>query len=511
MHGVVDNLRVKRSDPHDGQENVSLSSSIKVYFTQALDPATLTHGTFIVARNSFTPIPGKVTYEATPDGDFVGTFTPELSLEGQQTYQVILVGRAHPFSGGTSEVIRNIAGYPLGDNVTFTFSTSLVDVQPPIAETPIEYSSIVETRPVFSWSKIANADEYQIEIGKTSLMNPLFIPEDDDPVLIPQPTTPNVSFVASREFETDQQYYWRLRTRKGTVCSAWSVLHTFYIISEGAESPYIPPSQPAPYPGSQLLNVSTSFAMVSIDPQMAAIGDEPEYIRVVYNKEIDPDSINLDNIRIVGTKCLQSDPNTTEPGIVQIADAYPDPDEPNVLIIVPVGGTGPGGTGSAGGSQMTAADYWNLFRDIAQTSGYRRAFAKHFLDLTERIDADQLYTDVRNSRMRISRRAPYTPIGQERSTTFHVIAPNPAKKFEIQFRCSEPENTSLVLYISTLNEVYVHDGSWQYDPTNDVQIAYIETPVAGTEIKVKISMMTNDEQASPEIEWFAVLFNDEVV
>ena len=346
MFGVTEDFKVIKTDPGDGRSNVALNSEIKVYFSQAVDAATLHTGTFVVQRNSATPIAGSVRYEVTPRGEFVGVFKPSVVLHPETTYQVTLVGLSHPVTGGTASVIKSFAGVTLGRNVTFVFSTGAVSVQPPVPESPVEYSSVTDTKPKLQWALIAGATNYEIEIGTSELMDPLYIPPGSSisyPVVVPGDQD---NYVPADDFERGIQYFWRIRTYQNGTFSAWSSIHSFRILQPDEDRPYIPGSD-VPYQptgdSNMLFSGTEAFRVLGVEPVNGAMDQDPEYFRVFFNKAIDEDSLDLDTFicNIKGSKVVSSDPNTSDPGIIEIEEAYVDEEDATILIIVPVGGAAP--------------------------------------------------------------------------------------------------------------------------------------------------------------------------
>jgi len=515
VFGVTEDIKVLKTSPEDSQSKVPLTTEIKVFFSQAIDAATLHTGTFIVARNAITPIAGSVRYEALPnpkfgiqDGDFVGIFTPSEPLQPETQYQITLVGLSHPFTGGTNSVIKNVVGNAMGHNEVFAFSTGSVSALPPVIELPVEYSSITEVRPTFRWTAIAGADKYEIMVGTSELMDPLYLPpgwSQTFPLDIPGDQT---EFSPDVPFETGKQYYWKMRTYIDERWSAWSLLHSFYILEPGQEVPYLPEREFEPGQGAyELLTGNEPFRLIAVEPADMDLDQEPEYIKAIYNKQIDPDSIDINNIQITGHKVQQSDPNTTSPGAVGIDDAYVDPEQPNILVIIPNGGSAPVSIGGSG--SMTAAWYENLFRDIQHLSARRYGFGKHFLDLTERVSGqDNLYTDTRISQLRLARREPY-PVGEWIGSTFEIEAPGNIKDVQMRSRFEVEDDTQIRIRLSSDGGATYMTADFAYDPEDDIQT--VDVPInPGAHIRVKVEMMSESSDRTPRMEWFTVLFNVEV-
>jgi len=516
VFGFVDDLRVTRVSPREIQSNVSLDSEILVYFSQAVDRDTLTAGTFIVASNSMRPIPGYVSYEATQAGEFIGRFRPQQPLDPQTTYQATIVGLANPFTGGTNAVVKNIVGNSMGKNFVWNFSTGDVSIQPPSAELPFEYSSIYDTRPLFRWAPVTAAESYQIEIGYSELMDPLLVPPAGQPaVIIPaidsETQLPNTEWRPDEELPAGVQYFWHIRTLVAGQWSAWSLLHSFYVLEPGQEAPYVPQTTGPTWENvGQVLSGNEPFMIIGIDPPDFSMNVDPEYFRVTFNRNINPDTVDLSCVTLFGNKILQSDPNVREPGTIGIESVYVDEDEPNVLIIVPEGGTPPGpspspGTGSGG---MDIQQYENLFRDILHVSGRRWAFGKHFMDVTERVEGeDELYTDTLHGELRFTRRAPYAPASTWKHTIFELELAGETASVEVRARFTMPDETNLRLYVSADDGMTYSEILFSYDPAKEIQTGIADV-VQGNKMKVKVEMRVMDEALTPAMEWFIVLFNE---
>ena len=510
MFRVTEDIKVLRTDPPDGRSNVPLNAEIKIYFSQAVEPATLNTGTIIVARNSSTPIAGSVRYESNERGEFIGVFRPSVILHAETTYQVAVIGLANPFTGNTNTVIKNVVGNSMGRNYILNFSTGMVDVQPPVPELPVESSAVADDKPLFQWTPVSGAVSYELEIGTSELMDPLYLPEGSQlayPLIVPG--TEN-QFVPDASFVKGAQYYWRIRAYKGGVWSAWSILRSFYVLQIGEDNPYAPrDDQFIPTGDSYLmLNTTEPFTIIAIDPLDGAVDQLPDTIRVTFNKAIDPDSIDPDLISFIGRKVVQSDPNIHEPGAVDF-NAYVDDEETNVLIIDLTGSSGGGGV--AGGTRVNAQMFENMFADILYASGLHYGFGKHFMDLTERVvGSDELYTDVRNSQLRLNRNMPFTT-GLWKHTTFEraAVLPFNVQDITVRAKFTIEDHTELEILVSMDGGVNFSVVNFVYDPVDNIQKADVSV-TAGNALQFDIRMKTGNSSNTPRVEWIMLLFNEAV-
>jgi hypothetical protein len=87
---------VSSTSPPDGASVVPSDATVNAVFSQGLDPATVTSGTFTVSGPGTTPVNGAVTYDATGN---VATFTPESNLASNVFYTAAITTGAHDLRG----------------------------------------------------------------------------------------------------------------------------------------------------------------------------------------------------------------------------------------------------------------------------------------------------------------------------------------------------------------------------------------------------------------------------
>lgn len=108
-------------NPDDSAANVPLNQAVSATFTEAMNPLTITTGTFQLTGPGGTAVVGTVSYDAV---DFIATFTPASPLIASSTYIATVT------SGAT-----DLAGNPLGTTGApnpWSFTTGAAVVPPPV-------------------------------------------------------------------------------------------------------------------------------------------------------------------------------------------------------------------------------------------------------------------------------------------------------------------------------------------------------------------------------------------
>lgn len=122
---VVIPPEIVSTDPMDEATNVPLNQAVSVTFSEAINPLTITTGTFKLSGPGGTPIAGTVSYDGV---SFIATFMPTLPLLASTTYTATVTNG-----------VTNQAGTPLGNMGPpnpWTFTTGAVIVPPPIVLGP---------------------------------------------------------------------------------------------------------------------------------------------------------------------------------------------------------------------------------------------------------------------------------------------------------------------------------------------------------------------------------------
>jgi hypothetical protein len=122
---VVTPPEIVSTVPADVAINVPLNQAVSATFTKAMNPLTITTGTFLLTGPGVTPVAGTVSYDAI---NFIATFTPTASLTASTLYTATVTNGA-----------QDLAGNPLGNTGApnpWTFTTGAAVVPPPIVLGP---------------------------------------------------------------------------------------------------------------------------------------------------------------------------------------------------------------------------------------------------------------------------------------------------------------------------------------------------------------------------------------
>jgi hypothetical protein len=157
----MSNPTVLSVSPVNAATDVILGQAIVVTFSSLMDPSTITNATFSLTGPAQTQIltpqqlissdPSYITGRNTINGVFttttnssnqtVLTFTPNVSLQPNSLYTVLLIGSGALLVGST---IGDTSGNPLASNYQWSFTTGDLNTSlPPIqAPLPYQYASI---------------------------------------------------------------------------------------------------------------------------------------------------------------------------------------------------------------------------------------------------------------------------------------------------------------------------------------------------------------------------------
>jgi hypothetical protein len=104
---------------------VPLNQAVSATFSEAMNPLTITTGTFLLTGPGTTAVAGTVSYDAI---NFIATFTPTLNLAASTTYTATITNGA-----------TDLAGNPLGTTGApnpWTFTTGTTVLVPPVVLGP---------------------------------------------------------------------------------------------------------------------------------------------------------------------------------------------------------------------------------------------------------------------------------------------------------------------------------------------------------------------------------------
>jgi hypothetical protein len=113
------------TNPANAAINVPLNQAVSATFTEAMNPLTITTGTFQLTGNPGGAVVGTVSYDAI---NFIATFTPTAPLLASSSYVAAITNGA-----------TDLTGNPLGNTGApnpWTFTTGTVVVPPPIVLGP---------------------------------------------------------------------------------------------------------------------------------------------------------------------------------------------------------------------------------------------------------------------------------------------------------------------------------------------------------------------------------------
>jgi hypothetical protein len=113
------------TNPANQATNVPLNQAVSATFSEAMNPLTITTGTFTLSGPGGTAVAGTVSYDAI---NFIGTFTPTVPLLASSVYTALVTNG-----------VTNLTGTPLGNTGApnpWTFTTGAAVVPPPIVLGP---------------------------------------------------------------------------------------------------------------------------------------------------------------------------------------------------------------------------------------------------------------------------------------------------------------------------------------------------------------------------------------
>ena len=110
------------TNPANGAPVVPINKTVNATFSKAMDPATITTGTFSVTGPGTTPVNGAVAYDAASN---VATFTPATNLASNATFTATITSGAQDLEGSA------LAGGAVPNPWTFT-TGAVTAGQPPV-------------------------------------------------------------------------------------------------------------------------------------------------------------------------------------------------------------------------------------------------------------------------------------------------------------------------------------------------------------------------------------------
>lgn len=113
------------TSPANSATNVPLNQAVSATFTEAMNPLTITTGTFQLTGPGGVPVVGTVSYDAV---NFIATFTPTAPLSASSSYNATI-------TSGATDVAGNALGNTGAPN-PWMFTTGAAAVPPPIVLGP---------------------------------------------------------------------------------------------------------------------------------------------------------------------------------------------------------------------------------------------------------------------------------------------------------------------------------------------------------------------------------------
>ena len=106
---------VASTSPTGGTTNVPVTTNVTATFSERLDPATISGATFELRDSNNTLVPATVSYN---DATWQVVLDPSANLKASATYTALLRG------GTTDPRVKDVAGNPLAQSMSWTFNTS---------------------------------------------------------------------------------------------------------------------------------------------------------------------------------------------------------------------------------------------------------------------------------------------------------------------------------------------------------------------------------------------------
>ena len=106
---------VASTTPTGGTANVPVTTNVTAAFSERLDPATVSGATFELRDSNNVLVPATVSYN---DATWQAVLDPSANLKASSTYTALVRG------GTIDPRIKDVAGNPLAQNMSWTFTTS---------------------------------------------------------------------------------------------------------------------------------------------------------------------------------------------------------------------------------------------------------------------------------------------------------------------------------------------------------------------------------------------------
>lgn len=292
MYNFLDYM-IRSVEPTALQEDVALDTTIKIYFTEPIDSATVNDSNFWVIKDGDpSRVSGTVAYVESM-GEFILSWTPDSNLDSDTTYSVTLRGESESIEDedDIDEGIKTFLGQGIVGNYSWTFTTGTWSVlDSPTLISPSDKISIEDT-PIFSWSALTGADTYEIYVS----YNPSF----ENYVWNTSTTLTSVSppFV----FGDGKEYWWKIRAVDSNGYTGnWSAVRSFYKgdVDEGYVSPQDEPYIEYPYSSSSSSSISVDDVFPSDESLNLPLNIN--YFALKIKGYVSPEDVTEDSFIVVG-------------------------------------------------------------------------------------------------------------------------------------------------------------------------------------------------------------------
>jgi hypothetical protein len=253
--------------PGRWEGDVSITPTIQAVFTYNIDPDSVDSTSVVLldlSTNSVVSLNTPTVNAGTVEVE------PASALSTSTSYRVIL-----------KDDIKNIDGTPTGREYAWTFTTVASSLDQVVLSAPADQSLVdssgAGTAPTFEWNAVSGADHYEIQVSKVPTMTDVYWPPSWD-----RPS--GTSVTPSVAFDTDTQYYWRVRAVAVPVPTAtdygdWSEVWSFYIGTE--EAPH--------YEAQAFVHPEANkFYVTAVSPIDGATDQQVSSVTVRFNRDVDP-------------------------------------------------------------------------------------------------------------------------------------------------------------------------------------------------------------------------------
>lgn len=110
-----------------------------------------------------------------------------------------------------------------GWSAIYSFTTKNIVLTTPVPLSPLDGGTSVDLKPTFTWSKVAAADKYHLQLS----LDPAF---DGFSLVIDKSDITDTIYTSTTKLSAKTMYYWRVRAQKGSNFSDWSATKSFWTL-----------------------------------------------------------------------------------------------------------------------------------------------------------------------------------------------------------------------------------------------------------------------------------------